>query len=331
MPDYDALLLVSFGGPDGPDDVMPFLENVTRGKNVPRQRLEQVAEHYALFDGISPINEQNRALLTALITALNAEGPSLPVYWGNRFWHPLLADVVQQMADDGVQRALALATSAFGSYPGCRAYREDIETARRQVGPSAPPIDKLRLFYDHPGFIAAAADRLMAAMKQLSPGCRVLFTAHSLPMAMAGNSPYERQLRAACALTAERAGAAQWELVYQSRSGRPSDAWLEPDVCTRLRQLPGEAVSEVVLAPIGFLVDHMEVVYDLDIEAAGVGEELGLRMARAETVGSHPQFIAAIRQLVLERVDPAAPRLALGKEGPSPDACADDCCRWPPG
>ena len=329
MPDYDALLLVSFGGPEGPDEVMPFLENVTRGKNVPRARLEAVAEHYELFDGVSPINEQVRALLTALLNELNAKGPQLPVYWANRFWHPLLPEVVQQMADDGVQRALAFCTSAFGSPPGCRAYRDDIAAARQQCGPTAPPIDKLRLFFNHPLFIEANAERIKGVKGEKGEkGGKetLLFTAHSVPRAMAAVSPYERQLREACRLTAEAVGIANWELVYQSRSGRPDEPWLEPDVNDRLRALVAEGVREVVLAPIGFLVEHMEVVYDLDIEAAAVCDELGLRMARAATVGSHPCFVEMIRQLVLERVGPATPRAAIGQFGPAGDECDAGCC-----
>ena len=254
---YDAVLLVSFGGPEGPDDVLPFLENVVHGKDVPRWRLLQAAERYALFEGHSPLNTQNRALLAALIEDLNAHGLPLPVYWGNRNWHPLLADAVRQMADDGVRRVLALVTSAFGSYSGCRQYRDDIERARQAVGPEAPQIDKLRLFYNHPGFIEPMAERVVAAFDQIPAerrsAARLIYTAHSLPAAMAQHSPYERQLHEAGRLVTEQATQkkgveplaalpptslpARWRVAYQSRSGPPSQPWLESDICDYLREI----------------------------------------------------------------------------------------------
>ncbi len=341
-PSYDALLLVSFGGPEGPDDVMPFLENVVRGKDVPRQRLLEVARHYELFDGVSPINGQNRALLAALIAELNANGPRMPVYWGNRNWHPMLDEAVGQMAEDGVERALAFVTSPFGSYPGCRQYLEDIELARQTVGPAAPKIDKLRLFYNHPGFIDATAERVAAAWNEVPAERRdrtlLLFAAHSLPVAMAERSPYERQLREACRLVADALASisslstgegtsAAWDLAFQSRSGPPSPPWLEPDVCDRIRQLPVEGIRDVVVVPIGFLAESMEVVYDLDVEVAGLCDELGVNMIRADVVANHPRFVRMIRELVIERLDPAAPRLTLGSDGPWPDECPADCCR----
>ena len=339
---YDALLLVSFGCPEGPDDVMPFLENVVRGKNVPRQRLLEVARHYELFDGVSPINGQNRALLAALIAELNANRPQMPVYWGNRNWHPMLDEAVGQMAEDGVKRALAFVTSPFSSYPGCRQYLEDVELARKTVGPAAPKIDKLRLFYNHPGFIHPTAERVAAAWNEIPPERRdqtlLLFTAHSLPVAMAEQSPYERQLREACRLVVEvlasisplplgeRTGV-MFDLVFQSRSGPSSQTWLEPDIHDRIRQLPAEGIRDIVVVPIGFLAEHMEVVYDLDVEAAGLCDELGINMIRADVVANHPRFVRMIRELVIERLDPVAPRLALGADGPWPDECPADCCR----
>jgi protoporphyrin/coproporphyrin ferrochelatase len=355
---YDALLLVSFGGPEGPDDVMPFLENVVRGKNVPQQRLIEVARHYQLFDGVSPINAQNRALLVALVAELNAHGPQLPVYWGNRHWHPLLPDVLQQMAEDGIRHALALVTSAFGSYPGCRQYLEDIERARREVGPEAPRVDKLRLFYNHPGFIEAMADRAWDALEQVPAerraAARLIYTAHSIPVETARVSPYEEQLREACGLVSERLGrqgglspsageqprdagtsggtipisdGPGWQLVYQNRSGPPSQQWLGPDVRDHLRELARDGQAhDVVLVPIGFLSEHMEIVYDLDVEVADLCEQLGLNMVRAEVVGCHPRFVKMIRELVLERTE-NGPRSVLGTHGPWPDDCPERCCQ----
>ena len=328
---YDALLLVSFGGPEGPDDVVPFLENVVRGKNVPAERIAAAAKHYEPFGGVSPINAQNRALLVALAGEFNAHGLDLPIYWGNRNWHPLLADVVQQMADDGIGHALALVTSAFGSYSGCRQYQEDIDEARRAVGPESPRIDKLRLFYNHPGFVEAMTDRAWDALEQVPadrrPAARLLFTAHSLPLAMARNAPYKSQLREACRLVAERLGRTDWRLAYQSRSGPPAEPWLEPDVRDELRRHAGGEVRDVVIVPIGFLCEHLEIVYDLDIEVRQLCDELGLDMVRSGVVGCHPRFVRMIRELVLERLDPSAPRPALGTLGPWPDQCPAGCCR----
>lgn len=328
---YDALLLVSFGGPEKPDDVMPFLENVLRGKDVPRQRLQEVAEHYELFDGVSPLNAQNRSLLAALVQELNAHGPNLSVYWGNRNWHPFLEDTIREMAEDGVRRALALVTSAYGSYSGCRQYLEDIERARQQVGPNAPPIDKLRLFYNHPGFIEAQADRVSAALRELPAerrqNARLIYTAHSIPTAMAAQCPYEAQLRETCRLVSERIGRSPWDLVYQSRSGPPSQPWLEPDIGDFLVELQQQGeVTDVVIVPIGFLSEHMEIAYDLDVEIASLCEHLELHMVRASAVAAHPRFVTMIRELILERFESPSTRLALGNLGASPDFCADACC-----
>ncbi len=329
--DYDALLLVSFGGPEGPEDVIPFLENVLRGRNVPRERMLEVAEHYELFGGVSPINAQNRALLAALVAELNAHGPPLAVYWGNRNWHPLLPDTLQQMADDGVRRALAFVTSAFASYSGCRQYREDLEQARLAVGPEAPEIHKLRLFYNHPGFIEPMAERVAAALAQLDESrrsaARIIFTAHSLPVGMARNCAYEAQIREAARLVSDRLQWSHWEVAYQSRSGPPAQPWLEPDVGRRLRELVEAGPTEpVVLVPIGFLSEHMEVIYDLDVEAAELCRRLGIEMVRSAVVGTHPRFVQMIRELVEERLATEPVRLALGDLGPSHDFCPADCC-----
>lgn len=329
-PRYDALLLVSFGGPERPEDVMPFLENVLRGKPAPRERMLEVAEHYYHFGGVSPINEQNRALIAAIEAELKTHGPELPIYWGNRNWRPYLVDALRQMADDGVRRALAFFTSAFSSYSGCRQYRENIEQARAEVGPRAPQIDKLRGFFNHPGFIEAMAERVQQALEQI-PGERrgeaqLVFTAHSIPLAMAEHCQYQSQLAEACRLAAERVDVANWRLAYQSRSGSPSQPWLEPDIGDVLRELASSGVRDVVVAPIGFISDHMEVVYDLDTEARSVCRELGLNMVRAATVGVHPKFVSMIRELIGERMGLIAERRALGVLAPCPDVCPVDCC-----
>jgi ferrochelatase len=276
---------------------------------------------------------------------LNAHGPRLPVYWGNRNWHPLLADVVGQMAEDDVHHALAFVTSAFGSYPTCRQYLEDIERARDAVGEEAPAIDKLRLFYNHPGFIEAMADRVIAALGQLPAERRaaaeLIYTAHSLPAAMAQRAPYEHQLREACRLVTERAmplaasqptldstassPSVRWQLVFQSRSGPPEQAWLAPDIRDRVREMGG-SVRDVIIVPIGFLAENIEVIYDLDVEVRDLCDELGINMVRAAVVGSHPRFVQMVRELILERLDPSRERLSLGADGPWPDPCPAGCC-----
>jgi ferrochelatase len=330
-PAYDAVLLVSFGGPERPQDVIPFLENVVRGRNVPRERILQLAQHYELFDGVSPINAQNRALLAALPDELTAHGLMLPVYWGNRNWHPLLSETIEQMANDGIHRALAFVTSAFSSYPGCRQYLEDIERARQQVGPAAPQIDKLRIFYNHPGYIGPMAECVEAALREIPAArrsaARIIYTAHSIPLSMARDCPYEQQLREACRLVSEQVGRSGWQLVYQSRSGPPSQPWLEPDICDYLRELGARAGGgDVVVVPIGFVCEHMEIVYDLDITARAVCEEWDLNMVRSAVVGCHPRFVQMIRELIQERIEDNPTRLALGTDGPSPDLCPPDCC-----
>jgi len=322
-PTYDSVLVLSFGGPENESEVIPFLENVLRGRNVPRERMLEVAEHYYHFGGKSPINDQNRELIRALQEELRREGPDLPVYWGNRNWHPLLAGTLRQMRDDGRRRAVAFATSAFSSYSGCRQYRDDIVCARAEVD-DAPEIDKLRIFYNHPGFIEAMSDRVRHALTQL-PAAQLLYTAHSVPLSMARGSQYVEQLNESCRLVSERVNRPEWRLVYQSRSGPPGQPWLEPDIGEALREIQG---SDVVIAPIGFLSDHMEVAYDLDTEARQLCDELGIRMVRARTVGVHPSMIAMIRELILERMG-LAQRRTLGKYGPASDDCAADCCPAP--
>ncbi len=290
MSKYDALLIVSFGGPEKREDVIPFLENVLRGRNVPRERMLEVAEHYYHFDGRSPINDQNRALIEALRPVV-----SLPVYWGNRNWHPMLADTLRQMEADGIKRAVAFATSAFGSYSGCRQYSEDIARARAAVGSTAPEIVKMRPFSGHPKFIEAMTDRVRPALQELPEG-RLVFTAHSVPQSMADTGPYVAELEAACAAVSANVGRSAWKLVYQSRSGPPTQPWLEPDVCDHLR----ETRADTILVPIGFLSDHMEVLYDLDTEAREVSRELGIRLVRAGTAGTHPAMVEMIAELITQ-------------------------------
>lgn len=321
---YDALLVVSFGGPEGMDDVIPFLENVLRGRNVPRERMLKVAHHYEMFGGVSPINQQNRNLIAALEEELKANGPRLPIYWGNRNWHPLLVDTVGRMAEDGIRNALAFVTSAYSSYSSCRQYLENIAGAQSQVGPGAPRIEKLRPFYNHPLFIEANVAQVRKALEQVE-AAQLVFTAHSIPESMAVNCDYARQLAETGRLIARELKVENWELVYQSRSGSPMQPWLGPDVSERLKTLAAEGVKEVVVAPIGFVSDHMEIVYDLDYEAQNAARELGMKMVRAATAGTHPSFVKMIRELMLERMDNAPARFA-GAHGARTGLCAPDCC-----
>jgi ferrochelatase len=328
---YDAILYLSFGGPEGMDDVMPYLDNVLRGRRVPEARKQEVAHHYESLGGCSPINAQNREVIGALEAVLRKRGLSLPVYFGNRNWHPLLADTVRKMADDGIRRALAFVTSAYSSYSGCRQYLEDIAAARSGVGEQAPEIEKIRVFYNHPLFIEANADRLRASLDRIPEsdraGAVVLFSAHSVPRRMAEASDYELQLGETCRLLADRLEIETWELVYQSRSGSPNQPWLEPDVCDELERLAGEGTRHVAVMPFGFLSDHMEVLFDLDTEAVAKAEELGIELVRAGTVGSHPAYVSMIAELIGERINPGSACRALGNQGPRHHECPGDCCR----
>jgi ferrochelatase len=338
MPAYDAFLLLSFGGPEGPDDVMPFLENVTRGRGVPRERLLEVAGHYYARGGVSPINDQCRDLLAAIETA----GLGLPIYWGNRNWRPLLTDTVARMAADGARRAVAFATSAYSSYSSCRQYLDDIDRAVAAVGPDAPRIDKIRPYFDHPGFIEPFAASAAAALATLPAGqreaARLVFTAHSVPVGMAAASGsastgtarpataggrYAAELRTAARLITERIGRdpAGTDLVWQSRSGRASVPWLEPDVCDHLRALAAEGVPAAVIVPVGFVSDHMEVVHDLDTEARAVAGGLGMGFARAAAPGSSPRFARMVCELVAS---------ATASEDGAAVGCPEDCCRYVP-
>ncbi len=344
---YDALLVVSFGGPEGPDDVLPFLENVTRGRGVPRERLLAVSEHYFAVGGISPINEQNRALLTAIEADFATTGIDLPVYWGNRNWHPLLADTVARMAEAGVRRALALLTSAYSSYSGCRQYREDLAAAVAPLRDRAPRIDRLRHYFNHPAFIETMTEHTLVAVGRLPPAARadaqLVFVTHSIPSAMnAGSGPsggaYAAQHEEVARLVASRVSARigreiDYDLVYCSRSGPATQRWLEPDVNDHLRTLRAGAV--VVFVPIGFVSDHMEVGYDIDTQAAATAARLGLVAVRAPTVGSDARFVAGLRDMVLERAagerGEQPVREALGAFSPSHDVCPAGCCPNPRG
>ena len=327
---FDAVLVVSFGGPESMDEVMPFLEHVTRGRGVPRERLEEVVHHYALFAGTSPINDLNRALVDALRVELAAHGVDLPVYLGNREWHPFLHETLHEMAEDGVRRSLAFFTSAYASYSGCRQYLEGLEEARREVGPRAPEVLNTRMFYNHPGWIEANADHLRRALLELPPKRRaaahVAFTAHSIPVAMARSCRYEEQLLECCSLVAAAVEVEDTALAFQSRSGSPRTPWLEPDILDHLRRVRERGVEDVVVAPVGFVSDHMEVLYDLDVEARELADELGLGFARAATASTHPAFVAMIRELVQERLSLDVPRRASGRYPPDDDVCASDCC-----
>lgn len=314
---FDAVLLLSFGGPDGPADVIPFLENVTRGRPVPPERLQAVAARYHELGGTSPINALNRDL----VARLSAAQP-LPVYWGNRNWHPFVSDTVKQMAADGVRRAACFATSAYASYSGCRQYLDDIARARSETagaGLEAPEIVKVPPFFDQPGFVGPLADGLRAARAETGPGAAVLMSAHSIPAAMAATCDYEKQLVAAAGTIGDLAGVEDWSLVYQSRSGPPSVPWLEPDVNDAITALP-PSIESVIVVPIGFVSDHMEVIYDLDHQAAATAAARGLRFVRTPTPGTDPRFVAMICDLVdrLHELPPCAPGCcaASARSGP---------------
>jgi protoporphyrin/coproporphyrin ferrochelatase len=323
----EALLVLSFGGPEGHDDVMPFLENVTRGRGIPRERLEAVAEHYHHFGGVSPINDQNKALITAVEKELAAAGIDLPVYWGNRNWAPYVEDTWRQLADDGIEHVYVFATSAYASFSGCRQYHEDIARARLAAG-GGPTAEKLPHYFDATGFVQANADALAAALQSLPEEvrgtARLVATAHSIPDSMAAvagpdGHAYEAELTAAAErVVAEAAPGRRFDLVWQSRSGPPSVPWLEPDINDHLRALAAAGETAVVVFPVGFISDHLEVLWDLDNEAKETAAEVGLAFARAGTAGTHPAFVAAIRELLEERRAGGLPRLGTN--------CPAACC-----
>ncbi len=297
MNQYDALLLLSFGGPEGPDEVMPFLENVTRGRGIPRERLESVAEHYLHFGGVSPITAINRALIEQIKTEMAERGEELPVYFGNRNWYPMIEDTVAQMKADGVRRAAVFSTSAWGGYSGCTQYQEDIARARAAVGEGAPELQKLRQYFDHPLLVEMFADAIAEAAAELPEdlrsGARLVFTAHSIPMRAVdrcGTSLYPRQVAYTSGLVAGAAGFADYDVVWQSRSGPPQVPWLEPDVGDHLSALAESGTRAVIVCPVGFVADHIEVIWDLDSELAEQADELGVAMVRATTPNSQPRY-----------------------------------------
>ncbi|RSS37062.1 ferrochelatase [Streptomyces sp. WAC08241] len=349
---YDALLLLSFGGPEGPDDVVPFLENVTRGRGIPKERLKEVGQHYFLFGGVSPINDHNRALLDALREDFAQAGLGLPVHWGNRNWAPYLTDTLREMVTDGRRHIAVLTTSAYASYSGCRQYRENLADALATLeaeGLPLPRVDKLRHYFNHPGFLEPMIEGVLACLADLDPdlreGAHLAFTTHSIPDSAADTSgpatghgeggAYVRQhldaARTIADAVRERTGTDHpWQLVYQSRSGAPHIPWLEPDICDHLEDLHAAGAPAAVMVPIGFVSDHMEVLYDLDTEATAKAAELGLPVRRSATVGSDPRFAAAVRDLLLERAaterGTRVERCALGALGPSHDLCPIGCC-----
>jgi ferrochelatase len=322
---FDAVLVVSFGGPEGPADVMPFLRNVLRGRPVSEERLHQVAGHYLEFGGVSPINGQNRALVAGLGRAFAERGQTLPVYWGNRNWHPYLHDVVETMAADGIRRAAAFVTSAYSSYSGCRQYLEDLARARQAVGTGAPEIVKLRPYFNHPGFVLPLADGLREARLEVGPDTPVLMSAHSIPLSMAAACEYERQLRETAGLVARAAAVPEerWTLVFQSRSGPPNQPWLGPDINDAIRALD-DSPKAALVAPLGFVSDHMEVVYDLDRVAAATAAARGMRFVRSRTPGHDSRFITMVCDLV-EEADGLRPPSALGEIGPVSCPCRGGC------
>jgi protoporphyrin/coproporphyrin ferrochelatase len=310
---FDALLWLSFGGPEGPADVRPFLENVTRGRGVPPERLDEVEQHYQHFGGVSPINRLNREAIAAVEAELAAQGVKLPVYFGNRNWHPMVEDTVGKMVADGVQRALVFPTSAYGGYSACRQYDEDILRARAAIGPQAPELVKLRQFFDHPLFIAAFADATRTALESLPEGARLVFTAHSVPISAdraagppgEGGGRYSKQVQEASRLVAARIGVTEYDVVWQSRSGPPQVPWLDPDIVDHIEHLHAKGVQAVAVCPIGFVSDHLEVIWDLDNEAAEKAGELGMAFARVSTPNGDPRFAQLVVELVREHTEGA--------------------------
>ena len=345
---YDALLLLGFGGPEGQDDVIPFLRNVTAGRGIPDERLEEVAHHYRHFGGVSPINQQNRDLVAALDAELRARGIDLPVYWGNRNWMPYVADAVQQLHADGHRRVLALATSAYSSYSSCRQYREDLADALEATGVGEQlQIDKVAQFFDHPGFVTPFVDGIRSGLEQLREHgiekpdeIEVLFSTHSIPVADAERSgPRDRDFGPGGAYAAQHTAVAEqimrtlgsespWQLVYQSRSGPPSVPWLEPDVNDAIAALPAQGRRGVLIVPLGFVSDHMEVMWDLDTEAIETATELGLVAVRTATPGTSPTYVAGLVDLIEERLQgtPASQRERVTSLGPWFDVCRPGCC-----
>ena len=339
---YDAILLASFGGPEGQDDVIPFLRNVTRGRGIPEERLEEVAHHYRAFGGVSPINDQNRELKAALEAELAARGIDLPVLWGNRNWDPYLADALREANERGFTKLIAVGTSAYSSYSSCRQYREDYANALAETGLAGViAIDKVRQFFDHPGFVQPFLDGVRDGLAEVADASKVhvLFATHSVPTDDAERSgPRDRDFGEGGAYAAQHLAVAEvvmadhpgvtWDLVYQSRSGPPSQPWLEPDINDRIEELAGDGVTGLVIVPLGFISDHMEVKWDLDTEALETAREHGMSAVRVPTPGVHAAFVTGLVDLVLERRDgvPTAERPALTDLGPWFDVCRPACC-----
>ena len=328
---FDSLLLLSFGGPENSDDVMPFLRNVTAGRGVPDERLAVVAEQYELFGGKSPINELNQQLLCALDGELASRGYEMATFWGNRNWHPFVTDTVADLKSLGHTSTVCLVTSAFSSYSGCRQYHEDLDRARNEV-PGAPNIERVRVYWDHPDFLGTAAELLAESRDAagLSSETPVLHSAHSLPLSMAANCDYQQQLNEAAAIVNELAGMrGPYEVVFQSRSGPPSVPWLTPDIDQRIHELAEQGTQELLVHPLGFVADHMEVLFDLDTQSAAAAKEAGVKMVRTPTVGTHPRFVSMLVDLVEEAAGLRADRPSLSKSGPRPDKCNSQCCPAP--
>jgi protoporphyrin/coproporphyrin ferrochelatase len=312
--DFDALLLLSFGGPEGPEQVMPFLENVTRGRGIPRERLADVAEHYLHFGGVSPINGINRALIDQLRVAQD-----LPVYFGNRNWEPYVDDAVTAMRDNGIRRAAVFTTSAWGGYSSCTQYVEDIGRARAAAGDGAPELVKLRQYFDHPLFVEMFTDAITAAARTVPGGARLVFTAHSIPISArsrCGTDLYARQVAYASKLVADAAGHDDYDQVWQSRSGPPQVPWLEPDVADHLSALAEAGTKAVIICPIGFVADHIEVVWDLDQELRRQAEQAGIAFARASTPNADPRFARLAADLIDELRDGREPARVAGPDAP---------------
>ena len=328
---FDSLLLLSFGGPENPDDVMPFLRNVTAGRGVPDERLAVVAEQYELFGGKSPINELNQQLLSALDEELASRGHEMATFWGNRNWHPFVTDTIADLKSLGHTSTVCLVTSAFSSYSGCRQYHEDLDRARNEV-PGAPNIERVRVYWDHPDFLGTAAELLAESRDAagLSSETPVLHSAHSLPLSMAANCDYQQQLNEAASIVNELAGMrGPYEVVFQSRSGPPSVPWLTPDIDQRIHELAEQGTQELLVHPLGFVADHMEVLFDLDTQSAAAAKEADVKMVRTPTVGTHPRFVSMLVDLVEEAAGLRADRPSLSKSGPRPDKCNSQCCPAP--
>lgn len=327
---YDAVLVVSFGGPEGLEDILPFLDNVLRGKGVPEERKLEVAHHYELFGGVSPINDQNRELVELITEKLQDLNIPLPVLLANRNTEPFIPEVLKECQEKGYHKLLVYITSGFSCYSGCRQYRENLMAAQAELGGEAPDFDKIRVFFNHPLFIETVSDNVRKALDLLpaedQAGARVVFTAHSIPMAMANSSRYTEQLAEAARLVTERLERPDWDLVYQSRSGPPSMPWLEPDICDHLDALKQQGVTSVVVCPLGFVSDHMEVLYDLDLEARDHAAELGLTYVRASTPGNDPRMVEMIVELIRERLEDWPDRRTIGRLPAKHDVCPADCC-----